>query len=387
MGLFGPKKISYIGADVGAGGIKLVELQNEKGRARLLTYGFTERPVDAEPSLLVDTPKETGELLKKVVQKARISTTKTVVGLPISAVFSAIVTVAKGNDKEIAEAVRNQARKLIPVPLEQMITDHTVIGAGKDSKPASATAATPAAGDKQGDKAAAKPADGSAKKDAAKTVQVLLTGAAKATVQKYVNTFKVAGLELVSMETEAFALIRSLIGKDRATTMIVDMGAIRTNIVIVENGIPYVARSLDMGGATLTKAISKSLSMDLKSAEQMKCDIKSIASVYPGEGLPRMFETAIAPMITELRYSMNLYLGQAEAAPGGAPKQVEKIILTGGSAALPSLAPYFAKQLGIKAYVGDPWARVVAPEGLRPVLDEIGPRFAVSLGLAMRDIE
>jgi Tfp pilus assembly PilM family ATPase len=51
------------------------------------------------------------------------------------------------------------------------------------------------------------------------------------------------------------------------------------------------------------------------------------------------------------------------------------------------LAPFFAKQLGIKTYVGDPWARVVSPEGLRPVLDEIGPRFAVAVGLAMRDIE
>jgi Tfp pilus assembly PilM family ATPase len=92
-------------------------------------------------------------------------------------------------------------------------------------------------------------------------------------------------------------------------------------------------------------------------------------------------------MLTELQYSMNLYLGQNgnQSAPGG--KVVEKIILTGGSATLPSLAPYFAKQLGIKSYVGDPWARIVAPDGLRPVLEEIGPRFAVSLGLAMRDIE
>lgn len=382
MGLFGPKKISYVGADIGAGGMKLVELQNEKGRARLLTYGFTERPVDAEPTNLIDSPKEAAELLKKIWQKARMSTNKTVAGLPVSAVFSSVITVPKGNEKEIAEAVRNQARKLIPVPLEEMVTDHKVIGTGPGTKPGSAPGAL--AGSSATDKNA-KPAETKDKKDDAKTVQVLLTGASKAVVQKYVTVFKLAGLDLVSIETEAFALIRSLIGKDRATTMIVDMGAVRTNIVIVDGGVPYVARSLDMGGATLTKAMAKALSMDSKAAEHMKCDIKSISSVYPGDGLPRMFETAIAPMVTELRYSMNLYLGQSEGF--GAGKSVEKIILTGGSAALPSLAPYFAKQLGIKSYVGDPWARVVAPEGLRPVLDEIGPRFAVSLGLAMRDIE
>jgi len=43
--------------------------------------------------------------------------------------------------------------------------------------------------------------------------------------------------------------------------------------------------------------------------------------------------------------------------------------------------------MNVNAYLGDPWARVVYPQDLRPILDEIGPRFAVSIGCAMRDIE
>lgn len=365
MGLFGPKKQSYLGVDLGAGGVKLVELQNEKGRARLHTYGFTERMPDVQPTNLVDSPKETADLLRKIVQRAKTTTTRTVAGLPIASVFSSVITVPKGNDKELREAIQWQAKKLIPVPLEEMVLDFKPIVA-------------------PGDKAkAAKPADKD-KKDEQKTVQVLITGASKSMVQKYVTVFKQAGLELISLETETFALIRSLIGKDRATSMIVDVGAIRTNIIIVENGIPYVTRSLDMGGATLTRAMAKALSMDLKAAEQMKCDIKSVSTLYPGEGLPKIFETTIAPMLTELQYSMNLYSGQGGDSGG---KTIEKIILTGGASALPALAAFFAKQLNTKTYMGDPWARVVYSDELRPVLDEIGPRFAVTVGLAMRDIE
>lgn len=365
---FGAKKQSFLGVDIGGGGIKIAELQNEKGRARLFTYGFMERLPDAEPLNMVDSPMETGALLKKIVQKAKTSTMKSVAGLPIASVFSSVITVPKGNDKELRDAIQYQAKKLIPVPLEEMVTDFKIITPpGSNTKPAAKDAKD-------------------AKKDEVKTVQVLLTGASRTMVQKYVTTFKQAGLELVSLETEAFALIRALIGKDRATTMIVDIGAARTNIIIVENGVPYVTRSLDMGGAALTKAMAKALALDLRSAEQMKVDIKSVSAIYPGDGLPRIFETTIAPMLTELQYSMNLYLGQGEAAPGMA-KQVEKIILTGGTAGLPSLAPFFAKQLGIKTYVGDPWARVVSPDGLRPLLEEIGPRYAVAVGLAMRDIE
>jgi len=372
MGLFGPKKQSYLGVDIGVGGIKMVELQNEKGRARLVTYGFTERLPDAQPANLVDSPKECSDLLRLIAKKAKVTTTRGIASLPIASVFSSVITVPKGSDKEMKEAVQWQARKLIPVPLEEMVLDSKPLTPPTDP---SAKEKLPTEKEK---------ADPAAKKDESKTIQVLLTGASKAMVQKYVNVFKMANLELVSLETETFALIRSLIGKDRSSTLIVDIGAARTNIVIVENGIPFVTRSLDMGGSTLTRAISRQLSMELRAAEQMKCDIKSVSTIYPGEGLPKVFEAAVAPLVTELQYSMNLYGSRGE---GQSEKKIERIILTGGGSALPALIDHFSKQLNMKVYVGDPWARVVYPDGLRPVLDEIGYRFAVAAGLAMRDIE
>jgi type IV pilus assembly protein PilM len=371
MGLFGPKGKSYVGVDIGVGGVKMVELKNEKGRARLITYGFTERMPDVQPASLVDSPKECAELIRLIAKKAKVTTMQAVASLPIASVFSSVITVPKGTDKEIKEAIQWQARKLIPVPLEEMVLDSKVLVPPSDKDKVKLP------GEKE------KPP--AAKDDkAVKTIQVLITGASKAMVQKYVTVFKIAGIELVSLETETFALIRSLVGKDRSSTLIVDMGAARTNIVIVENGVPFVNRSLDMGGATFTKAISRQLAMDLKGAEEMKCDIKSVSTLYPGEGLPKIFETTVAPLVTELQYSINLYSSRTEGQP---EKKIEKIILTGGASALPSLIDHFSRQLNMKVYVGDPWGRVVYPEGLRPVLDEIGYRFSIAVGLAMRDIE
>lgn len=51
------------------------------------------------------------------------------------------------------------------------------------------------------------------------------------------------------------------------------------------------------------------------------------------------------------------------------------------------MVAFLSGKLNVNVYIGDPWARVTVPEALRPVLDEIGPRFAVAIGLAMRDIE
>jgi len=37
--------------------------------------------------------------------------------------------------------------------------------------------------------------------------------------------------------------------------------------------------------------------------------------------------------------------------------------------------------------VGDPWFRVAYPFELKPILDKIGPRLAVAIGLAMREFD
>ena len=67
--------------------------------------------------------------------------------------------------------------------------------------------------------------------------------------------------------------------------------------------------------------------------------------------------------------------------------EVEKIILSGGGSLLLNLGDYLSKRLNIKVIIGDPWNRVNYPAELKPVLSEVGPRLAVAIGLAMREIE
>lgn len=352
MALFGQSKPSYLGVDFGAGGLKLVELMNEKGRARLVTYAFVDRPVSEAGRTYLDEPAATADLLKKMLKKAKTTTRKAVAALPIASVFSSIISVQKSAKKEDLEAaVQYQAKKLIPLPLEEMSVDWKPITVG-----------------------AANPDE--------KYLQVLLTGAAKSLINKYTDIFGAVGLELLSLETEALAMIRSLIGRDRSPTLVLDIGTVRTNIMIVENGIPFVSRSVAQGGMTITKEMAGALAMPEDRAESMKIDAASMASMYDA-GFPKLFEKALAPILTELTYSTNLFLGQKS----NENKRLDKIILTGGGALLPQLAEYVAKAMSLRVYVGDPWARVVYPEALRPVLNQIGPRFGAAIGLAMRDID
>lgn len=369
MGLFSKSASpqSYLGVDIGYGGIKLVELKNEQGRARLVTYAYANVSSESlEQSLLQDIPY-TADLLKKMLVKAKTTTKKTVSALPVSSVFSSILSVPTTNEKELKSAIEAQAKKLIPLPIEEVVLDNKIID--KKEKP------------KMGEKKEKEDKKEEDKKGPKGATRVLVTAAPKTLISKYQEVFKLAGLELSSLETEAFAEIRSLIGKDRSTIMIIDMGALRTNIFIVENGVPFITRSIATGGNAITATIAKTLGIPMEQAETMKRDIKSMQAFAPTGDLTPILRVLVKPILDEIKYSFNQYQSQ-----GNGPKRIEKIILTGGASLLPRLPEFLTQEMNVNSYLGNPWARVIYPPDLRPVIDEIGPRFAVSIGCAMRDI-
>jgi type IV pilus assembly protein PilM len=165
--------------------------------------------------------------------------------------------------------------------------------------------------------------------------------------------------------------------------MVVDIGSLRTNIVIVEKGIPFVTRSISTGGAAITQTIGKTLGIPLEQAESMKRDIKSMQAFAPAGDLSPILTILLKPILDEIKYSFNQYQSQE----GAGQRRIEKIILTGGSSLLPRLPEFLTQQMGVNTYLGNPWARVVYPPDLRPIIDEMGPRYAVCIGCAMRDIE
>ncbi len=348
----------------------MVELSTEKGRPRLITYGYSEQKTEGAKMSLLENTKQSADLLARITKKSGTTTTRAVSALPLSKVFSAIIRVPRVKDeKELKPLIEAQARKIAPLPLEEMILDSKLIDELK-----------PKVEKKKKTKPEKQPQQLTPERKEKDHVRVLITGAAKSLVQKYLETFKAARLELIALETESFALIRSLIGKDRSSILIIDIGATRTNLTIVEKGIPFLTRSVNVGGAMVTKKIMDAMGVENEEAEQIKHDLAK--SPTAGASLA-IVEDTFKPILNEIQYSFEQYARQEFTDA----KKVEKIILTGGSSHLPNLPHFIAEKTNLNTYVGDPWARVVYPEDLRPILDEIGPRMAVSVGLAMRDME
>jgi len=358
MRLFKKKPQSFLGVDIGAGGIKVVEVRDDRHRARLLTYGFADFEAEHErpATSLGNNLDGIADVLREVCSRAGTESQFAVTSLPVSAVFSSVLSLPRMAKKELPTAVEWEAKKILPLPMDEMVIDWKLL--------------TPEA-------------EIESRATGTGTIRVLLTGAPKVLVQEYVTVFRSAGLELLSLETEAFALIRSLVGDDPSVLLLVDIGASRTSMVIVEDGVPVLSRSVDVGGKHVTNAIAKATGAAFPAAEQLKLDLAvTQAGTATAAALPAMFDRTFASVIQEVRYGMNLYLSQ-DVNSG---RIVDKVVLAGGSALLPSLTEHFVSKLNLRVFVGDPWARVIYPVDLRSALDAIGPRFAVAVGLAMREI-
>lgn len=386
--MFWNKSKSYLGIDIGSGGIKLVELRLEKKRPVLSTYGLTSGKQDIH-KLQVKEDKNIANLvsgsasshqnkpdvsdqmadaqvekyantLKAVLKTSRVISKTAVVSLPVSSVFHAVVTLPIVKKEELDHIIKAEVRKLLPMALEEMALDYQVLkGYGPNVAPLGE----------------------------AKSERVLVNAVPLKLIEFYSKVFQRAGLALEALEPESTALARALVGRDQAVSMIIDIGSERTNFFIIDQGMPITHQSIESGGDKIDKILQNILGVEPALVEQAKYDLFDYLSANSNNILSEqkwldILMPVVEPIIKEIEVSLELYLRQT----GNEGKRPEKIILTGGMALMPFLAKYIQEKFKIKCYVGDSWARIVYQEGLKPVLRQIGPRMSVAIGLAMRSI-
>lgn len=344
--MFANKKVSYLGVDIGSSGIRLVELMSVNGVPELVTYGFAEYPLShVTQGNLTVSQKEISATIREVMKRANVHTNRAYSALPTDGVFSSIINIPElKNKEERSDAIIKEAEKLLPLPVDQMTLDPQ-----------------------------------SMEKSQVKGLeQILLVAAPKTMVQQYLDIFKGAGVELLGLETESFALTRALVGRDQAAMAIIDCGATTTDIIVVADGVPQLSRSIGVGGHQVTLAYAKHLGVDSDAAEQMKRDV-GLHSAGRGE-LPAIAVETVAPMVSEIRYTLDLYTSRSG-------RSVEKLILTGGSSLLSGLSEHLASVVKTRVYIGDPWARVRYPLELQGVLQSVAPSFSVAIGSALQPLK
>jgi type IV pilus assembly protein PilM len=343
MSLFSSHSRHYLGVDFGTQSIKAVELKIVKGKPHLMNYGWVNVTQKKEVPDAYDN--DYAELLrvalKALIKQMDPDTKKAVVAIPSFNGLVMIVDFPRMSEKDIASAIKFESRKYIPASLDEVNVAWEVL--------------------KEDEKDKDKP-----------TMKVLLIAAPKSEVQYYDGLFEDVDVSIDFLELESFSLARSVIGNTQGRFMIADIGAKTTNLVLVEDGVVHVSRSIDVGGVDMTTAIMKSMNVSRERAVALK---------ESGENLFTGATKVSFPSVNFITNEIERILSTQQS------DAIESLVLCGGAANLVGLPEHMASLTKLTVTIGNPLSRVVYDEKSAGRIKELGLSFAVAIGLAMRGIE
>ncbi|OGN05910.1 MAG: hypothetical protein A2750_01715 [Candidatus Yanofskybacteria bacterium RIFCSPHIGHO2_01_FULL_45_42] len=356
FGLF--KSKGKLGIDIGTSAIKIIELEKESGRFVLKNYGLFEfkgadgAPVAESKQVQNILKLPDGEIIwgiKEVLKKAKIKSTNAVASIPSFSTFATVIEIPYLSEKDLAKALPFEAHKYIPAPLNEVVLDWSIIDI--PTGPVDATKPT--------------------------TVEVFLAAVPRDETVRYQRIMRGAGLKLRALELENSALTRALLGNDPSPTAIVNIGGRSASIVILNRGYERLSHNYEVGGFEITKSIARSLNISFEKAEELK---KKLGLKEVDENtINGAMKSLVDMMVFETRKTITSY----EEAKN---QKISKVLLVGGLTNMPNFANYFQQKLGREVYIGNALARVVYPQALSPVIQELSSTFAVATGLAMREI-
>ncbi len=371
MALF--KKESYLGIDIGTSTMKVVELGVRGAKPVLKNYAYTHFESNLVYSKGVAAVSASAKKLAQVLNTAEIKSNKAIMALPGFAVFTTVLELPEMPHEELEKAIRYESKYYIPVPLEEVVLGwHLINPPEKISIIEKITETIGKFGFLVGKKV-------KKEKRPKRKIQVFVTAAPVDLVKKYTELSKILGLKLLALEAEAFPMIRTLIRGSKEPFLIIDLGSHATTVSIVDNGYLQATHGIDIGGNNITQAISRGMGIDFERAEEFKIRY-GISGVKGSEALPGIVRSVFGVIKKEVAHLSKMYYNKSG-------RGIKKAVLIGGSANLKGLPDYFRRELDLEAKVGNPWEGIEYPPILENRLLELGPRFSVAVGLALKNLQ
>jgi type IV pilus assembly protein PilM len=281
-------------------------------------------------------------VIGETFQQYQLSPKDVRLSLPESEVTTKVIEIPALTDAELASAIPFQAEQHIPIPLDDLSLEYQVL-----FRPD--------------------------RKDKAQPMRVLMVGTRKSVVDRYVDVFVRCGIEPTMLETDMLAVIRAIEFVDTdPTTVVVHLGATRTNIAIVSQGQLQLVYTLPQAGAVLTRALEVGIPLPVEQAEEYK-QLYGLDEMMSQGQVAKVLGPPVQTIVAEIQKALQFYRSEH---PNDEPGHV---LLTGGTAQLPKLVQSLASQLSKEVLLVAPFANV---NGVIPEKNQHA--FVVCLGLLKR---
>lgn len=362
---------SVLGVDIGSSSIKVVQLRRERGRAVLETYGeialgpYSGTEVGRATHL---QPPELARALADLVSEANVTASNAGVSVPFSASLTSVIEMPKMEESQLAHMIPLEARKYIPANINEVMLDWFIIpeDPAKEEWSRARAAAT--------ENVNAEPAK----------TEVLLVAIHNEVLNNFQTVTEQAGLNVGFYELEIFGAVRSSLSHGIAPVMVVDLGSSTTKVYIVERGIVRFSHLINLGSQDLTLGISRALGWNFDRSERVKREQGLMVRQGAEAAQDTQVKEALLSTLGRIFSDINRVLLSYEKKYG---RNVSRVILAGGGASMHGLPEYASESISVDVERSQPFDKIQTPAFLDDVLKEVGPEFAVAVGMALRRMQ
>ena len=350
-----------IGLDVGSHAVKLVHLKRTgQDSVEILDYKIIESvqknihkediyPHTKNKDFGVGVYKETVSFIKRIKNNVPI-----IASIEGHQVFIRVFKLPGVGKSKLAKIVGYEAQQQVPFPIKDVVWAYQCL-----------------------------------RKVSAEEADVVLVAAKKDSVEGFLNYFKQLGVcigDVAAPVVGLFHLLNQQIALQDQATLILDLGAKTTNIVIIEKQNIWF-RTVPLGGEIITRAISQEFNLGLAEAETFKkekgCIVMETSPI--SDSITKKISSCIVRSITrligEIARSLDVYCSSFNSLG------IRRIFLTGGTSRLRNIDKFLAKKFRVDVEGLD----VVKGFNVLPQIkdDKISrdtPHLGVALGLALQGL-
>ncbi|OHZ01328.1 type IV pilus assembly protein PilM [Salinicola salarius] len=337
-----------VGVDITSATVKLLELEHRAGGLRIDSYAVRPLREGAVVERRIRDKSEVVDTLGRAVDHARLQSRRAVVAVPNSAAITRVLSLPSSlSDDDIEARIQMESDKYIPFPLNEVAFDFQRLGRHSRYD------------DQQ---------------------EIMLVACRLQDIDTLSSVLDAVGLETVAVDVEGFALervcraLQTSEDKEGDSTALVDIGANLCAFHVLKEGRIVYSRDSLCGGRQLTDAISKRYGMSFDEAGRAKK-----RGGLPDDYRQQVLLPFIDTLIQHIGRSLQLYYTSA------GQQQIRRLVLAGGSSALPGLAERLRAQSGLEATLANPFTHMrIHPRLDVTALAADAPAMLTACGLAMR---
>lgn len=344
------KDVPQFGFDIGSHTVKVVQLSKHGSKTVVEGYGYCYFPKDAVIEGIIVDPEQMANAIKPLLKSltyGKITSHRAVTGLPAAKVFTRTLQLPVMDESDLNQAVHYEVEQYVPVPVADLYIDYEIVNktTGKDPQ-----------------------------------LNVLMMAAPRAIVDSYIKLFDELGLQIGAIEASMTSVVRALLhsGDMGKHTLVMDIGSLSSDLTVYDEFTPLTG-SVPTGGEHYTQTLVKALKVKPDEATEIKVKF-GIATSGMRDKVFNALEPQLQNVAKEARRVVKFYEERGEEK-----QKVQRMVISGGSAAMPGLPEFFQAELRLPQTLANPWNKLELKHE-NDVSKREAPMYATAIGLALRGI-